>query len=193
MAFNQTLTENIETGQLFDVSYKNVNTHTINGQSYPNNPTVIAVVPVWQAGSLTTFVSGASAVSPWSSNANIDTGAYNEGAYVVAASIPDQYFNIAYNFGSRQKGYYQLTFSYRANISACVIGVNETNTLLSIGSIDAWTPNTGGTNVFATCILYFNWAYTGNMNIEFNSLIHNPNSTGYNLSLVGNMILTKIS
>jgi hypothetical protein len=39
MAFNQTLTENTATRQLFDVTYKNVNTTTINGLPPGSGPT----------------------------------------------------------------------------------------------------------------------------------------------------------
>jgi hypothetical protein len=180
----------------------NLDVTTINDQPYPPSqtlplPTIITQTPTWQAGSTTTFVSSQSPIAPWSSSASVDstivTGYYSQGEWFVFPNTPDPSFNIAYDFGSQPSGNYQLVVNYKSYMDGAIITISETNTSLSIGSVDTYVPDTSGNNVFGQVFLYFHWSTLGDMNINFSSATANPNSSGYNFALVGNLTLTKLN
>ena len=160
-------------------------------------PTAVLQTQVWMAGSTSSFVSDQPPIAPWYSNATLDagivTGCYGEGEWFVIPNTPDPSFSLWYDFGSMDSGNYQLIFNYKSYMDGCIIGVTEINTALNIGSIDTYIPDTSGVNTFGQCILYFNWAATGDMKIQFNSATKNVNSSGYNLALTGNLTLIKLS
>lgn len=173
------------------------NAYWANISPPPSVQTVISQIPVWQAGSLSAFVSNQATISPWFSSASVDsnivTGNYGEGQWFVFPNTPDSSFNIGYDFGTQPAGNYELIFLYKSYSDGCILTISEINTSLNIGSVDTFVPPTGGTNTFGICYLFFNWASSGDMKINFSSATHNAFSSGYNFALVGNMSLIKIS
>lgn len=148
----------------------------------------------WQAGSTSAFVGNAPCIAPWSSNANISTGYYNEGYYFVLPNTPSNTFTLALDFGTQPAGVYALLWTVKQYDDGAILSVSETNTSLAIGTFDTFVPNTGGANLIAGDIeMYFNWAATGDMNIQWASSAQNPLSSGYNFALLGIVELIQIS
>lgn len=163
----------------------------------PPAQVVVAQIPVWQAGSLSAFVSNQAPISPWFSSASVDsnivTGNYGEGQWFVFPNTPDSSFNIGYDFGTQPAGNYELIFVYKSYSDGCILTISEINTSLNIGSVDTFVPPTGSTNTFGTSYFHFIWSSSGDMKINFSSATHNAFSSGYNFALVGNIALLKIS
>lgn len=149
---------------------------------------VTKIAEGWDAAGVGFPVTDGVAVSPWTSNANLDTGNFDP-LYFSGPHTPASTFHMAYNFGSMPKGVYKLSFSTLQGVGRPIITVTETNTSLAIGTYDTYYP--GDTALVGPVEMYFNWAATGAMNIQFATPTKNASATDYELALVGIIELTQ--